>query len=207
MTFVAVVVVTGVFVFVVIMVIIVFFFVTVIVMFFVMVVIIVLFGMIMIVMLLVMIVVIMFCMFVFVIIMAVIIMIVVMIFMLAKDSVFAEIKKFNTVDCQKFQLDRIASQSVHWAFEPRRQVFANPKHNVSLFQRPRFGRAHGVAVRRGTNRHDQVRCANAFHNHGDKGMNWGNVGGDFGGVCVCGASCQNRRQSQETFHGSSYVIL
>ncbi len=120
---------------------------------------------------------------------------------------FAEIVQDGALHLKKFQLLRVASQSLKRAFKPRCQRLPDPDHKVGLIKGLSLGRAHGVTVGGGVGGHDQIRRADAVHHTGGQGMNGQNVSGDVRGVSMSSERGEGQNQRCDMFHSTCYVIL
>ena len=92
-----------------------------------------------------------------------------------KAHTLAEIQQTHTVGLEQAQPCGIRRKRVQRIGQPRRQARPDPDHQIGPLQHRRLGGAQRVAMRRGTGRHDQIRCANPRHHLGDQGMDRCNI--------------------------------
>jgi hypothetical protein len=108
-----------------------------------------------------------------------------------KQRAFAEVEKRGTIRLKEGGNRGIGRQSFNRIFHPRGQVFADPKHKVSVLQRRSLGRAQAVLMRGRTGLDDQGRRADPIHNPRDQRMDGRDINRDVRDIGKSGAAHQD----------------
>ena len=102
----------------------------------------------------------------------------VVVIMRFEQCIFSEIQQNRTVGLQQRSYDSVRCKRFNSVIHPRRQIFANPKHNARVLQSFCVRGAKVVFMRRCASGNDQIRFSDALHHARYKGVDRRDIHGD-----------------------------
>ena len=118
----------------------------------------------------------------------------VIVLVLVTVLILVEVEQRDARCLHQLHRHRVGGKAQYGVAEPGGQTLTDPEHDVRVRKLCRLGRAHGVAVWRGTRRQDRLWRADALHDAGRKRLNRRNIRRNLG-------RRRHGRQSGERYEG------